>query len=420
LLWWAVEDKAIRDRDRVLDLLAAPDDWKVPLIRQVIVERLGRRYMAEGGEADLETCAKLLAAAPGPDEVQLLVRGMEKALEGRQLPKVPAALEKGLANLWEKQGNSALLVRFAMRLGSPQGYERALALAGDAKVPEADRIGLIEALGQAGKPDCLPVLLRLLAEGKGDNLRGAALSALQPFADDKVTRAVLDAYPKLSGSLRGRAQTLLCSRPVSALAFLQAVDGGKIDPKEVPLDTLRRVVSYKDERLTKIIEKHWGKVGPLPAGEKVARINAIRHALGQKPGDKVNGKALFTKTCATCHTLFGEGNKVGPELTAADRKNRDFLLVSIVDPSASIRPEYVAYVVNLKDGRTLTGLVVESSPKAVTLLNEKNERTVIARDKIDDMSASPVSLMPEKVLDPLSEQEIRDLFAYLQSDGSGK
>ncbi|HEX5272355.1 MAG TPA: hypothetical protein VFW33_17785, partial [Gemmataceae bacterium] len=100
--------------------------------------------------------------------------------------------------------------------------------------------------------------------------------------------------------------------------------------------------------------------------------------------------------------------------------NTDSLLLSVVDPSAYIRPEFVAYVVNLKDGRTLTGLVAESSPKAITLLNEKNERTVIARDKIDELAASPVSLMPEKILDPLSEQEIRDLFAYLQSDGPPK
>ena len=133
------------------------------------------------------------------------------------------------------------------------------------------------------------------------------------------------------------------------------------------------------------------------------------------PATRANGKVLFTKTCATCHTLFGEGNKVGPDLTGADRKNRDFLLTSIVDPSAYIRPEFVAYVVNLKDGRALTGLMAESSPKAITLLDDKNERTVIARDKIDDLAASPVSLMPEKILDPLSEQEIRDLFAYLQA-----
>jgi putative membrane-bound dehydrogenase-like protein len=420
LLWWAVEDKAISDRDRVLALLDSGETWQMPLIRQTLIERLGRRYMAEGGEADFATCARLLAAAPGPDEVKLLVQGMDKALEGRQLPKVPAVLEKQLSDLWTKQNSSPLLVRFALRLGSPQGYERALAIVADAKAPAADRSNLIEVLGQTAKPECIPVLLRVLSEGKGDEVRGAALAALQPFAEERVTRAVLDAYPSLSAALRSKAQTLLCSRPASALAFLQAVDAGKINSKEVPLDPLRRVAGYKDERLTKLIEKRWGKVGPQAAGEKIARINAIRHSLGQRPGDAANGKLLFTKTCATCHTLFGEGNKVGPELTGADRKNRDFLLLSIVDPSAYIRPEFVAHVVNLKDGRTLTGLVAESSPKAITLLNDKNERTVIARDKIDDMSASSVSLMPEKILDPLSEQEIRDLFAYLQSDGPPK
>ena len=167
----------------------------------------------------------------------------------------------------------------------------------------------------------------------------------------------------------------------------------------------------------KVIEKHWGKIGAATAAEKIARIRALNHMMPQARGDAVKGKEIFTKTCAICHTLFGEGTKLGPDLTGADRKNRDWLLSNIVDPSAVIRPEYLAYVVNTKDGRSLTGLVVESTPTAVTLVNEKNERTVIPRDKIEEMTASPVSLMPEKLLDPFDDQAIRDLFAYLQGDG---
>src|SRR5207253_500294 len=94
----------------------------------------------------------------------------------------------------------------------------------------------------------------------------------------------------------------------------------------------------------------------------------------------------------------------------------DFLLSNIVDPSAVIRPEFVAYKVETQDGRSLVGLIVEATPAAITLLNEKNERTVIPRAKIDEIKASPISLMPEKILDPLEDQEVRDLFAYLQSD----
>jgi putative membrane-bound dehydrogenase-like protein len=416
LLWWAVEDKAIRHRDRVLGLLDGPAAWRAPLVRRYLVERLGRRYLAEGGDADLAACARLLAAAPGPEEVTLLVRGMEKALEGRQLPRVPPALEEGLARLTKEQPDSALGLRFAVRLGSAAAFARALERVADPRAAEGDRVSLLEVLGQTGRPECVPALLRVLAEGRSDALRGAALAALQPFPDARITDAVLAAYPHLSAGLRGRAQALLAGRPASALALLQAVDAGRIAAAEVPLEQLRRMVGYKDERVQGLIAKHWGRVGPLPPGEKVARINALAHALGQRPGDLVNGKALFTKHCATCHTLFGEGNKVGPELTGADRKNRAFLLTSIVDPSAFIRPEYVAYQVTTRDGRTLTGLLAEATPRAVTLLNEKNERTVIGRDKIDEMSASPVSLMPEKILDPLSEQEVRDLFSYLQAD----
>src|SRR5207248_1603243 len=160
--------------------------------------------------------------------------------------------------------------------------------------------------------------------------------------DPSVTETVLSLYPKLSADLRGRAQTLLCSRPASTLALLKAVDAGKIDPKEIPLDQLRRVRAHKSEELDKLVEKHWGKVGVETAGEKISRIRSIAGILRGGAGDPVKGKELFTKTCATCHVLFGEGNKVGPELTGADRKNLDLLLMNIIDPSAVIRPEYVA------------------------------------------------------------------------------
>jgi putative heme-binding domain-containing protein len=129
----------------------------------------------------------------------------------------------------------------------------------------------------------------------------------------------------------------------------------------------------------------------------------------------VAGAALFTQHCATCHTLFGQGNKVGPDLTSADRKSRAFLVSNIVDPSAIIRPEFAAYVVVTTDGRILTGLVVEATPQAVTLLDAKNERTVLPRDKIDTLKVSPVSLMPEKLLDSLTDQQLCDLFSYLKS-----
>ena len=128
---------------------------------------------------------------------------------------------------------------------------------------------------------------------------------------------------------------------------------------------------------------------------------------------------LLFQNCVICHTLFGEGNKIGPDLTSADRKNRQYLIAQVVDPSAIIRGEFQAFNIETKDGRSLFGLVVESTPGAVTLVDSKNERTVVARSKIEEMTPSRVSLMPEKILDPLSDRELCDLFAYLQGDGPG-
>src|SRR5262249_57899024 len=101
----------------------------------------------------------------------------------------------------------------------------------------------------------------------------------------------------------------------------------------------------------------------------------------------------FKQHCAICHTLFGEGNKVGPDLTSADRKSRELLMLNIVDPSAVIRPEFGAYTLLTTDGRLLTGLVIETTEQAVTLRGAKHENTTVPRDRIDELKPSPVSLM---------------------------
>jgi putative heme-binding domain-containing protein len=133
-------------------------------------------------------------------------------------------------------------------------------------------------------------------------------------------------------------------------------------------------------------------------------------------GDARAGRELYRKHCAVCHRLFGEGETVGPDLTHANRKDRDSLLVSLVDPSALIRKEYVSYIVQTTDGRVLTGVMAAQTPGSITLLTAKNERTTLAREKIESIQESPASLMPENLLQPLKPQELRDLFSYLQSE----
>lgn len=87
-----------------------------------------------------------------------------------------------------------------------------------------------------------------------------------------------------------------------------------------------------------------------------------------------------------------------------------------MNPSTVIRKEYLSFLLQVSDGRVLTGLLVEQTPSRVTLLNAKNERTTVSRDKIQSLEESTTSLMPDNLLSGLKPQELRDLFRYLQSE----
>ena len=421
LLWWAIEDKAISHRQEVLKLFSPAATWQRPLVEKFIVERLAQRYAAEGN--NFAACAELLQATPSTASVRLVMTGMEKALAGQKFEQVPAPLERWFAKAWAANRTQVSYVRFGLRLGSAPAYPAALSMLADEGSTEADRESLIEVFGQIGKLECVPTLLGILEKARSDKLRGATLEALQHFPDTNIADALVKLYPRLSVGLRARARNALCSRPAWSFVLVNAVEGGRIDPKEVTLDQVRQMTALKDALLTQQIEKRWGKIQSNSPQEKRNWINQLKLVLRPSgvvgrdaKGDRAEGKKIFQQTCGNCHKLFDEGNSVGPDLTGADRKNTDYLLEQIVNPSAYIRPEYVSYEVETKDEQAISGLMVESTPAAVTLLDRNNERHLFARERIKELRESQVSLMPEGLLEALPPQAVMDLFAYLQGD----
>src|SRR5206468_727143 len=96
--------------------------------------------------------------------------------------------------------------------------------------------------------------------------------ALQRYDSAEIASTVLDLYRgpwQTEPELRAAAQTLLASRPAWALALLQGVDAGGIPPRSLPLDVVRTLKRYPDERIAKLVEKHWGKVqAATPAAKR--------------------------------------------------------------------------------------------------------------------------------------------------------
>ena len=73
------------------------------------------------------------------------------------------------------------------------------------------------------------------------------------------------------------------------------------------------------------------------------------------------------KTCAACHTLFGEGGKIGPDITGSNRANLDYILENVLDPSAIVGKDYRMTILALKDGRVVSGLIQKETDSALTI-----------------------------------------------------
>lgn len=418
LLWWVVEDKAVSDRSRVLALFSDAEIWQHPLARDTVAERLARRYAGEGTEAGWKSCRQLIASAPDSKIRDRLLAAVDTQLVGSRLETPPTELTDVVGSILADESIDPAVIRLGLRLQLPQALPRALSIVRDRAVPSTDRIGLIEAIGASGHAECIEELLDRFSSDEPAAVQGAALAALQPYDDPKIAQELLGQYSRLSPDLKARVRGLVVSRANWSQSLLDAVRDMRIAASDVEIGQIRQMLVHNRPELNRQIESLWGKITPATTREKQGKINAVSIILAKGKGDPASGKPLMLKHCGTCHQLFGEGNKVGPDLTTADRKNLTVLLPNVIDPSAVIRPEFVAYTAETTDGRVLTGLLADSNAESVTLFDAKNVRTTVNRSDIDTLEPSPVSLMPERILDPLTDQELRDLFAYLQSEAS--
>ena len=164
------------------------------------------------------------------------------------------------------------------------------------------------------------------------------------------------------------------------------------------------------------LKKSYGAVRPH-GKDKAALISTYKKTF--KPdmlakADLSNGRMIFTKTCAACHTLFDAGGKLGPNLTGSQRANLDYILEKVTDPSAVVPRENYMALIETNDGRTITALVVQENEKSVTV-RDATQDLVLPKNEIKSRRSSPTSMMPEGLLEAMSTSDARDLIGYLQS-----
>lgn len=243
--------------------------------------------------------------------------------------------------------------------------------------------------------------------------RGEFILRLGIRSEPEIAPMIINLFSRLENNNKGRAIQLLTERGPWAKALLEAVEAGKIPANALNLNQVRRLQDLADkDRVAKI----WGRVraGRNPQRELV--VSQMRNYLERTPGDPFAGKAVFQKTCAQCHKMYGDGQEVGPDLTGNGRNNYEQLLSNVFDPNLVIGENYQAVVVAVKDGRTLTGLLTQDSPESVKLKVQGGKEEVIPRAQVEEVKRSPISLMPENLESLVTPQELADLFAYLALD----
>jgi putative heme-binding domain-containing protein len=415
LLWWALEQHA-ESAAPILGAMKDPAIWNTKLMRAYLGERLARRWMAPGSATERQSCAALLALAPSTDDRELVVQGMNAGLRGQHFESTPEELTAAIAEQWSHEPRSAATIELGLRLGHPAALAAATAIALDASRSEPERAAQIRLLGEIASHRSLQTLQTLFeSSDESEGIRAAALAALGALDDAAVSDQILASYAQLLPNLRSQAIDVLAARKTSAAALLQAVSSQAIPAADINPAQQRQLASHQDRELEAHITRIWGRVNAATPEEKLAVVRRLNNDLRAAAGDAQNGKLLFREHCGKCHKLFGEGTAIGPELTAANRGDRDFLLVSLVDPSSQVRKEFLSHVVQTVDGRVLTGIVVDESAAELTLLDANNQRPVVNKSEIEAIEPSTVSLMPEGLLEKLSPAQLRDLFSYLQA-----
>ncbi len=406
MYWYGIEPLVAAAPARALGLASAS---KIEKVSRFIV----RRAAAENGTLNAVLEALTKETLPR----QLVLDEMFAAFEGRVNIPQPEAWTAAYEVL-SKSDDAAMRDKadqIAVIFGDQRILPRLRALLSDAKAPEAKRQQALDILVRGRDKEAAPAFQAAVADTA---LRGAALRALSGFDDAKTPAVVLAQYGKLTEAEKRDAINTLCSRPGYAATLLDAIEKNAVPRTDLHAYNVQALLRFNDDggKLQARIKSVWGEFRSTAKDklELIAKHKTVLTPARLKNADLSNGRRLYAKTCQSCHTLFGEGQKIGPDITGSNRANLDYILENLLDPSAIVGKDYRSTVIQTTDGRVVSGLVMKETDSAVTL-RTINDTIVIAKTDIEERKLSELSIMPEGQLNTLAPDEVRDLIAYLGS-----
>jgi putative heme-binding domain-containing protein len=275
------------------------------------------------------------------------------------------------------------------------------------------RASAIRILGLDPTHSTSVLLEKLLIPQEPEEVQMSSARALISLSDSRSTDILLEKWHTYTALVREVVLEGLLKQSSRLYALLDAIEAGKVKAWSLSRARRTQLLQSADERVRKRAESLFAGI----TNDRESVMEKYRPAVLMS-GNVERGEELFKKKCSRCHKIGGV--EVGPDLLTITKWDKEALLGNILDPSASIVPGYEEYVVEMRDGSMVTGVMVQESETTVTLRRSRGEEDTILRNNIASLRAGTVSAMPEGLEDEINIQQMGDLLEYLKTLGDKK
>jgi putative heme-binding domain-containing protein len=294
------------------------------------------------------------------------------------------------------------------------------ALMADGKADVAARLAAVTAVLALDKSN-VPAVAAVVADPKQPaNLREAAAKALSEANTDEARQALIMPIRVAPQAVAAKLAAALAGRPEGANTLMDAIERNNLSARLLQEPIVRdKLAAAKVRDLDGRISKLTANLAPANAAlDKLIALK--KKAFDAKTADAARGQQVFTRTCAVCHQIAGQGAVVGPQLDGVGARGLDRLLEDVIDPNRNVDPMFRFSNVTLKDGDTISGLVRSQTDATLTLVDVTGHENAIDKKEVDRVEVSKLSLMPTGFGELLSPAEFNDLVAFLLSHSAAR
>ena len=396
MIWFAMESLVPESPDRALELAK---DGEINMLNEYI----GRRLV------DADQLEPLVASLGKRSGARLaLLKGMQSGLEGRSDVRPPDNWDSVYTMLRADRKVAEVALAVAQQFGSIEATMEMLATLKDGGAALSSRRDALAGLANNQRDELVEEIPDLLND---PDLRIDAIRAIAAYDRGHLADLLLDEYDQFNAEEKLEVVQTLSSRPDYGWDLTRALKRGSIPKKDIPVYAARQLHRVVGSGFLEV----WGPINRL-ASEKqdaMAKYQTLCTNQAIAAADQSKGRYIFDALCGQCHIMYGQGGLLGPDITGSNRTNLDYLLSNIIDPSADIQDDYKMVMITTRDGRTYAGNIAVEKERTLTLRVVGQDAVVISKSDIQSRENSKLSMMPEAMLEMMTDAQVLDLFAYL-------